>query len=191
MKIKTLFVACLITVAGITMARADDVSAADVKMLAKAGMNDDVILSDIRNAHAVFHLSTAEIIDLKDSGVSQRVIDYMINTASSPAPAAVPPARCRSQRPPRHCTGPGYDSGSRSLRRRRRPGADGGNRPRHRFRLCLGRWLLDVASHPLGLGSLGMGGGLLGASARPGAVWIVGGWERHHGVMVWVDSHWR
>jgi len=56
---------------------------ADVKALAKAEVSDEVIISQIRNTRAVFRLTTAEIIDLKDSGVSQRVIDMMINTNGS------------------------------------------------------------------------------------------------------------
>ena len=55
---------------------------ADVKALAKAGVSDEVILSQIRNSRAVYHLSTPEIIDLKESGVSEKTIDFMINTAS-------------------------------------------------------------------------------------------------------------
>jgi hypothetical protein len=57
-------------------------SVADVKALAKTGLSDEVILSHIRNSHAVYHLTTAEIIDLKESGVSEKIIDFMINTAS-------------------------------------------------------------------------------------------------------------
>jgi hypothetical protein len=57
-------------------------SPADIKALAKAGLSDEVILSHIRNSHAVYHLTTAEIIDLKQSGVSDKAIDFMINTAS-------------------------------------------------------------------------------------------------------------
>jgi hypothetical protein len=56
---------------------------ADVKALAKAGVSDEVILSQIRNSQAVYYLSTAEIIDLKESGVSEKIIDFMINTAST------------------------------------------------------------------------------------------------------------
>jgi len=59
------------------------VGVADVKALAKAGLSDEVILSHIRNSQAVYHLTTAEIIDLKNSGVSEKVIDFMINTASA------------------------------------------------------------------------------------------------------------
>ena len=53
---------------------------ADVRALAKAGLSDEVILSHIRNSRAVYHLTTAEIIELKESGVSEKVIDFMINT---------------------------------------------------------------------------------------------------------------
>jgi hypothetical protein len=65
-------------------------SLADIKMLAKAGVSDEVILSQIRNSHTVYHLSAAEVLDLKDAGVSEKVIDFMINT----------PTMYRSTRPP-------------------------------------------------------------------------------------------
>jgi surface antigen len=53
---------------------------ADVKSLSKAGIGDDLIISQIRNSRTVYHLSTADIIDLKNAGVSEKVIDFMINT---------------------------------------------------------------------------------------------------------------
>ena len=56
---------------------------ADVKALATAGLSDDVILSHIRNSQSVYHLTTAEIINLKSSGVSDKVIDFMINTPNA------------------------------------------------------------------------------------------------------------
>ncbi len=59
------------------------ISVADVKALATAGLSDDVILSHIRNSQAVYRLTTAEIIDLKNSGVSDKVIDFMINSSST------------------------------------------------------------------------------------------------------------
>jgi hypothetical protein len=62
----------------------------DIKMLAKSGVSDEVILSQIRNSHTVYHLGAAEILDLKDAGVSEKVIDFMINT----------PSLYRSSRPP-------------------------------------------------------------------------------------------
>ncbi len=65
---------------------------ADIKALARAGVSDEVILSQIRNSHTVYRLSTAEIIDLKDSGVSEKVIDFMINTPNLVGAAPPPPA---------------------------------------------------------------------------------------------------
>lgn len=63
---------------------------ADVKALAAAGVSDDVIISQIRNSRTVYHLSAADIIDLRNTGVSNRVIDFMINTpgiyGAMPAP---------------------------------------------------------------------------------------------------------
>jgi outer membrane lipoprotein SlyB len=70
-----------------TYARVDQgqpLSIADVKTLAKAGISEDVIVNQISISHTVFHLSTADIIDLRDSGVSDKVIDFMINTPNSP-----------------------------------------------------------------------------------------------------------
>ncbi|MGD0061089.1 MAG: hypothetical protein ABSD58_16885 [Verrucomicrobiia bacterium] len=55
---------------------------AEVEALVSAGVSDQIILSQIRNSQAVYHLTTAEIIDLKHGGVSEKVIDYMINTAN-------------------------------------------------------------------------------------------------------------
>jgi hypothetical protein len=52
----------------------------DVKSLTKAGISDDLVISQIRNSRTVYHLSTADIIDLKNAGVSDRIIDFMINT---------------------------------------------------------------------------------------------------------------
>ncbi len=58
-------------------------SLADVKALAKAGISEDVIVSQIRNSRTVFHLSAADIIDLRDAGVSDKVVNYMIDTPAS------------------------------------------------------------------------------------------------------------
>ena len=70
--------------------RAQPMGLPDIKMLAKSGVSDEFILSQIRNSHSVYRLSAAEILDLKDAGVSEKVIDFMINT----------PSLYRSSRPP-------------------------------------------------------------------------------------------
>jgi hypothetical protein len=59
----------------------------DVKALVKAGISDDLVISQIRNSRTVYHLNTADILNLKNAGVSERVIDFMINT-----PTQVPSA---------------------------------------------------------------------------------------------------
>ena len=46
-------------------------STADVKALARAGVSDDVIISQIQGSHTVFHLSAADIIDLQ-AGICSR-----------------------------------------------------------------------------------------------------------------------
>jgi hypothetical protein len=59
-------------------------STADVKALAKAGITDDVIINQLASTHSGFRLSPADIIDLRNSGVSDKVINYMISTANDP-----------------------------------------------------------------------------------------------------------
>jgi surface antigen len=53
---------------------------ADVKSLSKAGVSDDLIISQIRNSRTVYHLTAEDIIELKRVGVSDKVIDFMIST---------------------------------------------------------------------------------------------------------------
>jgi hypothetical protein len=89
-------------------------SIADVKALAKAQVNDDTIIVQIVNSHTIYHLGANDIIDLRDAGVSQKVIDFMISTPStiSAAPAAVSVAAAPPPPPvepvPMVSPGPGY-----------------------------------------------------------------------------------
>ena len=85
---------------------------ADVKAMAKAGVSDDVIIAQIQGSHTAFHLSAADIIDLHNSGVSDRVVNFMQNsgdtapsttTVVSDAPPAPLPETVVVERP-----GPGY-----------------------------------------------------------------------------------
>jgi hypothetical protein len=55
---------------------------ADVKAMAKIGFSSDVIITLVRNSRTVFHLTANAIIDLKNSGVSEQVIDFLISTPS-------------------------------------------------------------------------------------------------------------
>lgn len=62
--------------------RGDQLTLYDVKEMTRAGITEDVIISQIEQTGSRFYLSTNDIIDLKNSGVSQRVINYMIQTGS-------------------------------------------------------------------------------------------------------------
>ncbi len=67
------------------------VSVADVENLTHSGVSDNDIINQINSTHAVFHLDAETIIRLKNSGVSQNVIAYMLGTANAVATQAPPP----------------------------------------------------------------------------------------------------
>ena len=52
----------------------------DIISLVQAGVGDDLIIKQIGNSRTIFHLKSAEIIELKQAGVSEAVIDCMIDT---------------------------------------------------------------------------------------------------------------
>ena len=64
----------------------------DVVKLVKAGMDDEVVLAQIRNGTTVYNLSVDQIIYLHDQGVSQNVIKALLATGSASAPASPAPA---------------------------------------------------------------------------------------------------
>jgi outer membrane lipoprotein SlyB len=161
-----------------TLVRVDQgqpLGVADIKAMAKAGVSDEVIISQIRNSHTVYHLSTSDIIDLKNSGVSEPVIDFMINTASgnptaSVAPPPPPPpdekAVVVDQPPPPPVEDVVVES----------PGPD--------YVWIGGSWVWDGGrwvwvrghwDHP----------------PRRGVVWMGGRWERRGGGGVWISGHWH
>jgi outer membrane lipoprotein SlyB len=60
--------------------RGEQLSIDDIKNMSKNGLKDEVIMNQIDATNSVFELSSDEIISLKKAGVSQRVINYMIET---------------------------------------------------------------------------------------------------------------
>jgi len=54
----------------------------DIKKMAHAGLSDDVIMNQIDETHSIFYLSSADIVDLQKSKISQEVINYMIQTGN-------------------------------------------------------------------------------------------------------------
>jgi hypothetical protein len=66
----------------------------DVKVMAKLGFAAEVIINQVRNSHTVYHLTANAIIDLKKSGVSDEVLDFLMSTPNSIAgstPVPEPP----------------------------------------------------------------------------------------------------
>ena len=157
-----------------TYARVDQgqpLSVADIKALAGAGIGDEVIISQIRNSHTVFHLTSADIIDLHHAGVTEKVIDFMINTPSQvgavpgAAPAPQPSASYVPEAPPRPpvetivvAPGPGYVW-------------IGGEW------MWNGRWIWRA--------------GHWARPPWPHAVWVGGGWYRAHRGWHRTPGHWR
>jgi outer membrane lipoprotein SlyB len=70
--------------------RGQPLTLADVKALTKAGVSDEVIISQSRTSRTVYRLAANEIIELHDAGVSNKVIDFMVNTPSLYPPPAPP-----------------------------------------------------------------------------------------------------
>jgi hypothetical protein len=83
---------------------AQPLTLADVKVMAKLEFGSDVIITLVRNSHTVFHLTASSIIDLKNAGVSDPVVDFLISTPNSIAGSTPVPepgvASATSQTPP-------------------------------------------------------------------------------------------
>jgi len=149
---------------------AQPLTVADVKMMAKLGFSSDVIITLIRNSHTVYHLTANAIIDLKNSGVSEQVIDFLISSpgsiaGSTPVPepqgnaSAVqtpPPAPLAETPPPA-------------------PGTD--------YVWVDGDWVWN--------GGWVWVGGHWAFPPYPGAIWFHGGWSRGWGGFRRVPGRWR
>lgn len=60
----------------------EQLSTDDIKKMSRAGLSDDTIINQIHETKSIFYLSSADIVDLKKSGVSQKVINTMIQTGN-------------------------------------------------------------------------------------------------------------
>ena len=136
---------------------------ADVKAMARAAVSDDVIIAQIQGSHTIFTLSSTEIIDLKNSGVSDRVVGFMINTQSSVS-AAQPTTVVVQEAPP-------------ALLDERIVVAS----PGPEYAWVGGEWVWN--------GGWFWRAGYW--AYRPGGIWVAGGWSR--GPRGWSHSpgHWR
>ena len=52
----------------------------DVIAMSQAGVSPDTIISMIENSKSEFYLTSSEVIKLKNAGVSEKVINYMIES---------------------------------------------------------------------------------------------------------------
>jgi uncharacterized protein YcfJ len=136
---------------------------ADIKAMVTSHVGDDVIISQIQNTHSVYHLSAADIIDLKNSDVSDNLVQYMINTPNTVTPPPTQTVVADRPPPPQAdpvivSPGPGYVW---------IPGAWEWH----------GRWVWV--------------GGYWAAAPHPAAVWVDGYWVS--GPYGWhrVPGHWR
>ena len=57
---------------------------AEIQTMVKANVSDSVIVSQIKNSSTRYHLTTDQIIALKKAGVSDKILNALINTASKP-----------------------------------------------------------------------------------------------------------
>lgn len=60
--------------------RGQPMTVQDVKNMSRSGLKDETIINQIKASNSVYHLTSEQIIDLKKAGVSENVIDYMIET---------------------------------------------------------------------------------------------------------------
>ncbi len=58
---------------------------ADIEAMSRQSIPDDAILSYLRQSDARYELTTAQIDQMRASGVSDRIIDYLLSTPSQTA----------------------------------------------------------------------------------------------------------
>jgi len=145
-------------------------SVPDIKALSEAKMSDDIIISQIRNSHTIFRLSTPDIIDLHNAGVSENVINFMINTpslvgnTSDTAPASQTTTYVTVAPPP-----PPVETVVIA------PGPD--------YMWIEGEWVWN--------GGWVWMGGHWGMPPYPHAVWVRGNWDRGSHGWHGTRGHWR
>lgn len=142
----------------------------DIKVLAKFGFGPDTIITLIRNSQTVYHLSANQIIDLKNAGVDNHVLDFMITTqyaigGSTPMPESMTNYGSAQTPPPE----PPPETAPPS------PGPD--------YVWVGGDWVWN--------GSWVWAGGHWVVPPYPGAIWLHGRWGRGWNGYRRVPGHWR
>ncbi len=62
------------------MVHGDPLSLSDIKSLSRAHVNDGVTLRYLRNQATIYQLTTADVVGLRKAGVSESIVDYMLQT---------------------------------------------------------------------------------------------------------------
>jgi hypothetical protein len=72
------------------MAHGDDLSLYDIKALSRSGVSDAVTLRYLRDHGTTYYLSSDDVTGLRKAGVSQSVVDYMLETPRNNNPYLYP-----------------------------------------------------------------------------------------------------
>ena len=72
------------------MMHGDDLSLYDIKALSRAGVNDAIILRYLRDQHTIYYLNSDDVGSLRKAGVSQSIVDYMLQTPGIYGPDVYP-----------------------------------------------------------------------------------------------------
>ena len=62
------------------MVHGDDLSLYDIKALTRAHVSDGIILRYLRDQETVYYLNSDDVANLRKAGVSQSIVDYMLQT---------------------------------------------------------------------------------------------------------------
>ncbi|HEV3273044.1 MAG TPA: hypothetical protein VGZ93_12765 [Candidatus Methylacidiphilales bacterium] len=72
------------------MVHGDDLSLYDIKALSRAHVSDAIILRYMRDQHTIYYLDSDDVTSLRKAGVSQSIIDYMLQTPQGYGPGPSP-----------------------------------------------------------------------------------------------------
>lgn len=72
------------------MVHGDDLSLYDIKALSRAHVSDGVILRYLRDRNTIYNLNSEDVAGLRKAGVSQSIVDYMLQTPRMYGPGFYP-----------------------------------------------------------------------------------------------------
>jgi hypothetical protein len=72
------------------MVHGDDLSIYDIKALSRAGVSDAIILRYLRDRGTTYYLNSDDVSGLRKAGVSQSIVDYMLQSPRNNGPYVYP-----------------------------------------------------------------------------------------------------